>query len=210
MPAPVPGSVGAEILDALAPMLYSDSDPPQNNALAIYISSLGDKLIQEIEDYVSDDPITGAIGYSVLVDINRTPDKVLPWLAQFVGATLTGGLSAANQRQQIRDLPNWRRGSVAAMRDAPKPYLTGAKTVIFRERFGGPGKLTVITYTGQTPDSSAVLAALLSQKPAGITLTYNVLDGQDLQSVYTNFATLNDLYNHYTTLNGVLLDQPGA
>lgn len=208
MPAPIPKSVAIEILAALEPMLYADAE--NGNALTIYVNALSEVLIQEIEDYVSDDPITGAIGYSAWLDIDRAPDKALPWLSQFVGMSLVGGITPADQRQQIRDLPNWRRGTVNAMRDAPKPYLTGPKTVVFRERFGGPGKLTVITYTSQTPDTNAVLAALLRQKPAGITLTYYTSAGQDLQSVYVNNATLQVLYDKYTTLAGILLDQPGA
>lgn len=150
MSVPVPKSVAKEILDNLAPMLYADGDSPQNGALQIYVGGLSEPLFQEIEDYVSDDPTTGAIGYSAWVDINRAPDAALPWLAQFVGVKLSGG-TAAQQRQQIKDLANFKRGTLAAMKTAAQNFLTGTKVVIIRERFGGAYLLNVVTYLSQTP-----------------------------------------------------------
>lgn len=210
MAAPVPDTVAAEILDALAPMLYADGTAPQNDALAIYINGLSEPTLQEVEDYASDDPVTGAIGYSVYVDIDRTPDKALPWLAQFVGVKLAGGLTPAQQRTQIESLANLNRGTLAAMTAAAAPFLTGTKVVIFRERFGGAYKISVLTYTSQTPDSAKVLAALNSQKPAGLVLTYNVLTGQDYQLLLTNHATYALVYSSYLTYAGIIQDAPGV
>lgn len=206
MAVPVPDTVAQEILDALAPMLYNGS----GDDLATYLTSFGNVLIQEVEDYASDDPDTGVIGWSLLVDITRAPDKALPWLAQFVGVKLDSGLSLANQRQQIIDAANWKRGTPQALKDAPKPFLTGTKTVIFRERFGGPGKLTVITYTSETADSAKVLAALLAVKPAGINMTYEVHGGQDFQSLITGHPTFANVFSAYATFFGILSDQPGV
>jgi len=209
------GSFAQEILAQLQPMLYADAE--HGNALVIYVGSMGDLLFQEVEDYASDDPVTDAIGWSALVDVERVPDKGLDWLAQFVGISLTAGIPTADRRQQLRDLPNWRRGTVDALRNAPKPYLTGNKTVIFRERWNVsdpgpdyPGYLTVITYTPETVDALAVAAALISQKPAGIILDYEVLNGQDYQSLRTNNASYTAVRNNYATYNGVLLDTPGV
>lgn len=151
MAAPVPDSVAAEILDALTPMLYADADAPQNNALAIFVNALCEPTLQEVEDYASDDPTTGAIGYSAWVDIDRAPDKALPWLAQFVGVKLTGGLTPTQQRQQIEDLANLNRATLPAFVAAAKPFLTGTKAVILRERFGSAYRLSVVTYLSQTP-----------------------------------------------------------
>jgi hypothetical protein len=207
------GSVADDILAALQPMLYADA--AHGNALSIYVSSMGDVLLQDIEDYASDTN-DGEIGWSLLVDINRAPDIALPWLAQFVGVQLVGGLSAANQRQQIRDLGNLGRGTVAAMRGAPAPFLTGSKTVIFRERYNAaapgadaPYYLQVITYLSETPDAVSVLAALMAQKPAGIVLTYSINSGQDYTSLRTAYATYAAAKTAYATYEGMRSATPG-
>lgn len=189
-------------------MLYADITVGDD--LATYISSLSNVLFQEVEDYVSDDPVTGAIGYSAWVDVNRVPDVAIPWLAQFVGVELIGGISIADQRQQITDLANWRRGTVQSIRDSPKPFLSGTKTVVFRERYGGPYKLTVITYTSETVDPIAAYEAIIAQKPGGITLTYSVNSGQDYESVRVNNATYSALRSNYATYSGVKLALPGV
>lgn len=206
MPAPAPDTVAQEILDALAPMLYNDV----GDNLATYLTSIANVGIQEVEDYASDDPVTGAIGWSMVIDIDRAPDVALPWLAQFVGVVLDEGLTLAQQRQQIIDAANWKRGTPQALKDAPKPFLTGTKSVIFRERFGGSGKLTVITYTSETAISAKVLAALMAVKPAGIVLNYEVHDGQDFQSLLTNHPTFANVFSSYTTFYGIVSDQPGV
>lgn len=138
------------VMSALAPVVQSSGD------LDIYIGSLSDPTFQEVEDYASDGPADQP-GWSVLVDLNRIPDKGLDWLGQFVGIQLDAGISAAQKRQQISQVSGWKRGSVAAIAGAPLPYLTGTKTVIIRERdaTASPTQpaygLTVITKASETP-----------------------------------------------------------
>lgn len=194
-------SFAQEILDTLTPMLYDPATAP----LTSYVEGLS-SVFQLIEDWASDTDT--AVGWSLLVDVDRCPSEALPWLAQLVGVRLTGGLSAADQRQQIKSLANWKRGTPAAIEAAPAPYLTGTKTVILRERYDGSGNdapayLEVITYTSETADAVAAEAAIRAQKPAGLILTYNIIDGQDLQQVKDNYATLQDVKNAYVTLQGV-------
>lgn len=193
-------SFAQEILDKLAPMLYGDSAP-----LTAYVEGLSTPF-QLIEDWASDTDTD--TGWSLLLDVDRCPDEALPWLAQLVGVQLTQGLNAANQRLQIKTLANWKRGTPSAMAAAPGPYLTGTKTVIFRERYDGSGNdapynVEVITLTAETPNSTIVEAAIRSKKPAGIILDYEVLTGQDLQHIKDTYATLQDLANAYLTLQGV-------
>lgn len=213
MAQPVLGSLAQRLYDQLQPLAYADE--ANGWALAIFLGALGDTLFQEIEDY-ADDTDT-AVGWSVMVDIDNAPDKALPWLAQLVGVNLKSGLTAVDQRQQIRDLANWKRGTVQAMHDSPKPYLTGGQTVVFRERYDeanpgvdAPYHLTVITYTPETPDPIAVLGAILEQKPAGLVLHYQVNAGQDYQSLRTNYASYSAVNAAYSSYNGVLIDQPGT
>jgi len=161
--------------DLLQPMFYADAN--YYNSLDTYIGGLSDPLFQIVDDWASDTD-DGKPGYSILIDIDRCPDNALPWLAQFVGAKLTVGLSPAQQREQIRGLGNWKRGTVAAMQAAALPYLTGSQTVVIHERDTSPYHFLVYTLSAETPDQNKVLQALLSQKPAGLQMQYVVYAGQ--------------------------------
>jgi hypothetical protein len=162
--------------DLLAPMVYTESAD-----LTVYLNGLG-LIWEEIDTWVSDTNIgtTPASGYSLWIDVNRCPDEALPWLAQFVGIQFNAGqgLTADEQRALMVGLGTWHRGTVAALKAAPLPYLTGAKQVIVKERDTGPYHFEVITQGSETPDQSLVLAALLAQKPAGLVMTYVVNIGQ--------------------------------
>jgi hypothetical protein len=202
-----------DVMAQLEPMLWAEDET--GNALRTFVESLSN-LFQPIEDYASDDLTTGAIGWSIVLDIDRAPDEVLPWLAQFVGVQLIQGLSAADQRQQISGLANMARGTIAALQAAPAPYLTGTKTVIVRERFDpanptvdSPGYIQVITYADQTPDPLVVQASLIAQKAAGLILNYVASSGQDYLSARTNHSTYLDVKNAYGTYEGMRADEPG-
>lgn len=213
MPPPVVGSFAQRVLNAVSPINYEDDK--HNYALATFVGSLGDPLFQDIEDLVSDDA-EGRVGWSPIVDVDRCPDFALPWLAQLVGVELAGGLSAANQRQQIRDLANWKRGTPGAIEGALLPYLTGTKSVVFRERDAAacptdpPYGLTVITLASETPNPTAALAAMMRQKPAGIILLHFVVGAQSYANIFVLYPTYLAVYNHYPTYLDLLNDTTGS
>lgn len=208
MPPPVLSSFAAALYAGMRPMAWDDAN--QQYALASICGGFGE-MFQIAEDLSRDQVVAGKTlpGWSQALDINRAPDEALPWLGQFVGVDVNIGMAAVDQRQQIRDVSGWKRGTRAALFGAPAPYLTGTKTVLFRERFPDAYSFEVITYTAETPNPAAVLAALLDQKPAGLVMTYNVFAGQDWQSVKNNYATWQDVKNHYITWDGVKADTPG-
>lgn len=202
MAAPVLSPFAARAYQLVAPI--ATEDEANAWALAIYIAALSEPF-NEIDELASDGP-DGQPGWYKLMDPNLIPDKGLPWLAQFLGVDLTGVTDPADMRYLIATRPSWNRGTTRAMIDAVAPLLTGNKTVIFRERYPTPYQLSVVTRTAETPDSAAVLKALLSQKPAGIVLTYTVLSGQDYQSVFTDHASYNIVYTTYATYQDLLDD----
>jgi len=179
----------------------------QTTDLQTYLGALA-SMFQHMED-LSGDGANAEPGWSSIVDVNRCPSEGLPWLAQLVGARLPVGLTDAQQRAYINTKPGWGRGTPAAMLSALQATLTGGKTVIMRERDSAADAtrpaygLTIITNTAETPNQAASLAAILSQKPAGIILAYNVLAGQDFQSLFTNNATFQIAYTKYATMQGV-------
>jgi hypothetical protein len=203
-------SFAERVIDAVYPLRQGSAD------LDTFVHAICDNLFQEIEDLASDGD-NGETGWSVVVDLNRIPDKGLDYIAQFVGVQLPPGITAADKRARIARTDGWLRGSKGAIQGAPLPYLTGAKTVILRERDVAaapndpPYGLTVITRTSETPNSAQVLAALLAQKPAGILLNYVVLAGQDYQILFNGGATTyQNVFTTYLTYQGVLNAAPGT
>lgn len=154
------------------------------------------------------DPDDDTLPASPLLDVDRCPDWALPWLAQLVGVTIPPRWTTEQIRIGIRSVAGWKRGTTAAMRAAAGMYLTGAKTVFFRERdaTGGdpPYCLEVVTRDSETPDPAAVLGALQRQKPAGILLTYRVVEGWDYQELELTgpdpYSTLATTYATYLLL----------
>lgn len=199
-----------DILDALAPMLYAESS---GGPLTDYLTGISRPFVL-VEDWVSDTD-DGDIGWSLLLDPDRCPVEALPWLAQIVGLTLNTSLSEADQRQQLHDVSNWKRGTPGAIKGAPAPFLTGTKTVVLRERYDGTGNdapydFEVITLSSETTDPAMVLAALISQKPAGNRLTYVNSSGQDYQDIKDNFTHYSDVKAAYLTYNGIKTNTLGA
>jgi hypothetical protein len=114
--------------------------------------------------------------WSVALDVDRTPATILPWLAYFVGDRLPATLAEQAARDRIRDARGLRRGRPATMVAAAQETLTGTKQVRLLERDTSAWHLTAITRTGETPNPAVTLAALMSQKPAGIVLAHIVSD----------------------------------
>lgn len=165
---------------------FTYAEGQNDYALLKFLDSFGSQQ-QPIEDLVRESDERP--GWSTILDLDNGPTEALGFMAMFVGVKLRSGLSDANQRDRIRSTDGQNRGTLDALRGAAKQYLTGGKDVIIRERDGSAYRLTVITYTSQTPNSGQVLNALLEQKPGGIILNYEVLTGWDYQQLVT-------AYNH--------------
>lgn len=189
----------------LEPLQYSE--PLTGWALLYYVSAIGE-MFQDVKDLAGDVVVDGEVvpGWSVVVDLDRTPNKALGWLAQFVGVTLRPGLGDTDQRAWIRSTDGWRRGTRASMVGALRPYLSGTRTVLFRERYPDSAyKLMVVTRWGETPDPAAALSALLTQKPAGIVLDYHTINGRDYQEVKddnANYTAARTAYANYDVMRG--------
>jgi len=167
-------------------------------------------MYDEMESYISDSD-NGEVGWSILLDLNRVPTKALPWLAQFTGVRLDQSLSDANQRQQIADAAGLYRGSLASIVAAAQRHLTGTKDVLVEERYQGSAyKLWMATRTAQTPNTAVTLADILTQKPAGIVLTYQTVAGQTFGELLGTTLVFSTAYTTYTTFEGVLRNAPGT
>lgn len=200
------GTFGEALYAALTP--YAFEDDKHDWALLVLLGCIGVQF-QIVETYVRDNG--SRPGWSIIVDVATAPVEALPWLAQIVGVSIPPGTNEAGMRAMIVDQAGWRRGSKPAMIGAGKTHLTGSKSLIFRERFGGSAyRLHIVTYTSETPTPAVTLADLVSQKPGGIVLTHAVLAGQDYQSLLTNHPTYANVFAAYATYYGIATDQPGS
>lgn len=161
-----------------------------------YVAAIAGPLT-EVDDLVRDS-VAGP-GWSKALDVDRADPQSLAYLAQFVGARLIAGLSDTEQRARIRDAEGWRRGTPAAIVQAARSLLTGGQAVLIEERYGDDAyALRVRTYTVQTPDPDAVEAQIRRQKPAGIVLTYETIDGGTYADLTGHSTTYTDLESDFT------------
>lgn len=217
MTAPIVTSWSQELYDQL--VSFTPGDATNGWALLRLVNAMCDPMFQELDD-LARDTVDGYPGWSVLLDLNRAPTKALPWLAQFVGVQLLGTLSDAEMRTTIATKGGVRRGTLGSIIAAAQQYLTGAQTVIVRERYDAsnpnadsPYNIQVTTYTSQSGDAgnqALMQAAVLAQKPVGDVMSFRVVAGQDWQSVVNNNATWTTLLANFTTWQGVVDAIPGA
>lgn len=135
-------------------------------------------LLGEVDDVVRDSD--SALGWSAELTAEGTHRT--KWTGQLLGVRIPDGLTDAQQRALILDRPATRRGTVGALTSAARMFLTGTQYVGVTERDGSPYRFTVTTYTEETPDPTAVEAALREQKPAGLVLTYEVVDATSYEA----------------------------
>ncbi len=202
-PATTPdGQVALELYEAVEPLAYDDAN--RDYATVNLINAWG-KLLEPLANVVLPDPDVRA-PWALVYDLDNAPVEWLPWLAQWVGVRIPAGLDEVSTRLRIAETDGFNRGSVGAIMGAARQHLTGTRTVLLRERYDASDPLVdsayhllVNTYASETPDPALVLEALIAQKPAGIILTYEAVDGQDYQQVVDTFATYQDVKDAYPT-----------
>jgi hypothetical protein len=124
------------------------------------------------------------VPYSRMLDVTLCPTFALPFLGQLAGVALrplrvgeTLEAWDAYARDAIVRRGGRNRGRPDAILSAVQEVLTGTKSARLLERAGGDAyALTLITRTAESPSTDVVVAAALTQKPAGLILTHTVSD----------------------------------
>jgi hypothetical protein len=185
---------------------YTYADAQNDYSLQEFLRAIGE-MYEEIIDLAYDTD-AGDDGWTLLLDVTRVPSKAIDWLSQFVGVTQIAGLTDQQKIDRIIAREGFKRGTPAGMRAAASIFLTGTQTVNLYERDTSPYHLAVNTYTSETPNSAAVLAALTSQKPAGIVMVYTVTNGQTYQQLRTNHSPYSAMKAFYSNYDKVRKDTP--
>lgn len=191
---------GRDLYAATAPLAWAD--PENDYAWAKYADALGE-LLDVIAEMVRDDA-DGNPGWTALASPARCPEPFLRVLAQWAGIRRWDALEPDDLRDLIGPrAPGLWRGTRDAMLAAVRRYLPPDSTDLLRfdERADGdPYKLRVFTYRFVDHDPELVRAALEAAKPAGLTLIYEVRDGQSydqLNSDCMNYAAMKGTYRDY-------------
>jgi hypothetical protein len=198
MSEPTHTPLGARLRERTQPL--APDDELYGYAHAHLCEALGRMLEQVAEVF---DPEGDVPPFAPILDVELCPSWALPWLAQLVGVVLPYGVDDDVARELIDNVAGFNRGTPAALRAAAGIYLTGDKTVYFRERdptgADPPYTLEVVTVASETPDPNAVRAALLLQKPGGIVLNYRTVAGWDYQAMTTEGGLYSALAARFTS-----------
>ena len=140
--------------------------------------------------------------WQALWDVDVAPTEALPWLAQVVGERIPPGSTDAQMRALINANPNSMRGTLLGVANAVKQVLTGGKRVGIWERHHTDGTpddntLAVITFSGDTPNANAVLAALRRTVPADINVEYQIASETLWSQVEQGMSSWTQLENTY-------------
>jgi len=163
-------SFATDFATRLGPLLDYDPDGVGEALCAAGENMFGglDAIVQDSDD---------GPGWSIVLDPALTPALWLPWTGALYGVRVTIGAEVEAQREEVTDLAPQKRGTTESMVVALKRTLTGNKSVLVAERHLGEAYfIHFISSPSETPDPDASLAALLSQKPGGLILTYAITD----------------------------------
>lgn len=173
MTMPVVSAAALELFNSLG--YWSDQDADNGWPLLKFCEALCASGLQPVYDYAFDR--SDRAGWTILLDLNATPDSALPYLAQLVGVSTPAGNSPAQNRDLIANRPGWKRGTPDTILSAVKATLVGSKRASLLERDTSPYHATLKTYTVQTTDEPATLAAIAANKPAGLVIDLVLIAG---------------------------------
>lgn len=178
--------LASEVYGLLEP--YSEVDAANGYALRSMVEAVT-KMYVDVDELVRDSADGEDVGWSAIMDATRVPSEGLAWLGQIVGVALNPADTLPVSRERVGSGAGVRRGSPAQMIAAAQRLLTGNKTVLMSERTSDAWHFAVRTRTSETADSAAVLAALLTQKPAGLIMDYATFTGILFTESLANQAT---------------------
>lgn len=203
-PPPTLAPYSTRVYDAAEPLAWLDG--AADWALAKLCGSIGSMF--EVAEALARDTPSGP-GWSGVVDVNRCPTEWLPWLGQLVGVSIPAGTPDAEARARIRAMEGFERGTPASIIKAAQLHLTGSKIVLLQERLNNDAyALGVYTINSETPDEAQTRADILSQKPAGIVLTYATGPANTYAAVHAGYDTYDDVLASFADYDSLAAAQP--
>jgi hypothetical protein len=194
---------GDELFAGTYPAAFADSE--NGYAWQLFCDALSE-LLDPIAQVTR--PDDGTEQWVVLASPYRCPTDWLKVLAQWAGIRRPDAMSEPELRDLIANGgPGFHRGTKSAMIAAIRRYLppdTPDNLITFDEQADGdPYLLRVFTYTFTPHNPALVLQALESAKPAGLTLVYEVREGQTWGMLNANWPSWGEVLAGYPTWGDV-------
>lgn len=167
---------------------YEGLGPALQHAAGVLLRPLVAGLMRRAE--ITDDLVSlrlGPFGAVPVFDLARSP--VPRYLGQAAGLDVPAGLSLEETIARIRGRGVSKRGTPGALLAAARTTLAPGGLAELVERDGSAHRARLVTYTAQTPDPAATLAAAVTEKPVGIVLTHEVRLGRSYAQALTDGAT---------------------
>ncbi len=206
MARPVVSQAAEELYAGLG--VLAEQDEATGWQLLLFCEALIASTVGQIHTYVTDRDEQGLPGWAVLLDPDEAPAEVLAWLGQFVGLTFTPEMGETEMREAIKLPEGFERGSLAAIEQVVRRKITGSNVLIDERYQDNAYRLRVRTFAFETPDPDAVEAAIMTQKPVGIVLTYEAVVGQDWADLIADHATWEDVLADYASWTEAMADLP--
>jgi hypothetical protein len=142
--------------------------------------------LQQMYDLVR--PRLDQDGWAILLDPDECPAYALPWLAYWVGVTVTPEMTEEQIRNEIRQPTGWKRGQEDSIRIAAQRTLTGTREVIIHARTPEPGYHYIRTFLSETPDPERTEAVLRAALPAWQVLHYRAISDVSWEDINSNWT----------------------
>jgi hypothetical protein len=130
-------------------------------------------------------------GPSQLLDINRCPTNMLPWMGQFVGVSVDPTLRDDQQRYAILAEGGFQRGTPGAILATANKFVQVGSSALLAERDTSPYHLTVTIPTAGTETTGSCLSLSRSYATCA--------------DVLANFATCADLWQSTAAVTAAVL-----
>lgn len=166
-------SAAAEAIYAVLDPAFTANDEENDWVALKLVMSLSVGVLDALYEYVIDHE--DRPGWQLILDPDRAPAVLLPWQAQFGGATLRPDMTEEDERNAIKSPEAFKRGTIEAIRQVAQRRLTGTKAVVITERYvESAWKLQISTLEAETPEPAVTEAEIRAeQKPIGILLFFN-------------------------------------
>lgn len=197
----------AEMVYRLLPDYVRAADEATDWATLRFVAALSTGLQTSLDFLTIADPDTSPTGTSQLADPDAIPRAWLPWLGAMLGLDV-----ASMPIDQAREIVSaagdaQRRGSRNAIKAAVARTLSNpvpGPRVWANLSGDDPYLISVVTNISQTPDETATLLAAWSEKPAGMDLLLQLVEGALIAELELEFPTILELEAALVTVDSVI------
>jgi hypothetical protein len=183
-------------MTTVADLLYSSLGPFAADDLSGDLRKFCEALclpIEIVNEIVGEGE--GSPGWSLAFDAANCPESVLPYLAQYVGVSLSPEMAPSQIRAEIEKPTGWERGTDDSIKIATRRTLTGTQWVSIRPNKPEVGKTYIRVLKAECPSATRTETIVRAAVPAWSVLDFEAIDGVTVGDVTASakWETVADL-----------------